>query len=215
MPTRRNRFRVAGLAASSLLFLAVSVVQAAEPTPPAAPAAPATPPPAAGGYGAAAPPAPITAADLVPVGSPAPNFTTVAHDGKKVELSKLKGKNVALFFYPMDDTPGCTKEACDFRDSWDKLQKAGVVVFGISTQDNVSHKAFAEKYKLPMTLLPDEKGEIAAKYKVPVVNGKARRITYLIGKDGKIKHVWPKVTPVGHATEVLAQVEAPPAAAAK
>jgi thioredoxin-dependent peroxiredoxin len=210
MRTRRNRFLVAGLASSAALAAAV-LVQAAEPTPTPPPA----PPAAGGGYGAAAPPAPITAADLLPVGSPAPNFTTVVHDGKKVELAKLKGKTVALFFYPMDDTPGCTKEACDFRDSWDKLQKAGVVVFGISTQDNASHKAFADKYKLPMQLIPDEKGEIAGKYKVPVVNGKARRITYLIGKDGKIKHVWPKVTPVGHATEVLAQVEPPTAAAAK
>ena len=145
---------------------------------------------------------------LLPVGSPAPDFTTTAHTGEKVELSKLKGKPVVLYFYPKDDTPGCTKEACDFRDNWTKLQKAGVVVFGVSTQDNTSHKAFAEKYKLPFALLPDEKGEIARKYKVPVVDGKARRITYLIGKDGKVKHVWPKVTPVGHAGEILAQVEA-------
>jgi peroxiredoxin Q/BCP len=142
------------------------------------------------------------------VGSPAPEFTALSHDGQKVDLAKLKGKNVVLYFYPKDDTPGCTKEACDFRDSWAKLQKAGVVVFGVSTQDNGSHKAFAEKYKLPFALIPDDKGELAAKYKVPVVDGKARRITYLIGKDGKIKHVWPKVTPVGHASEILGQVEA-------
>src|SRR5687767_1193937 len=145
---------------------------------------------------------------LLAVGEPAPDFSAVAHDGKKVELSKLKGKFVVLYWYPKDDTPGCTKEACDFRDNWAKLQKAGVLVYGVSTQDNETHKAFAEKYKLPFPLLPDEKGEIAAKYKVPVVDGKARRITYLVGKDGKIKHVWPKVTPVGHAGEVLAQVEA-------
>ncbi len=155
----------------------------------------------------AADPAPADPA-LLPVGSEAPDFTTTAHSGEKVELSRLKGKPVVLFFYPKDDTPGCTKEACDFRDSWTKLQKAGVVVFGVSTQDNTSHKAFAEKHKLPFALLPDEKGEIAKKFGVPVVDGKARRITYLIGKDGKIKHVWPKVTPVGHAAEILAQVEA-------
>jgi peroxiredoxin Q/BCP len=131
----------------------------------------------------------------------------VAHDGQKVDLGKLKGKYVVLYFYPKDDTPGCTKEACDIRDNWAKMQKAGVAVFGVSTQDNTSHKAFAEKYKLPFPLLPDDKGEIAAKYKVPVVNGNARRITYLIGKDGKIKHVWPKVTPVGHSAEILAQIE--------
>jgi thioredoxin-dependent peroxiredoxin len=156
----------------------------------------------------AAPPAAAPEAALLPVGSPAPDFATTAHTGEKVELSKLKGKPVVLFFYPKDDTPGCTKEACDFRDAWTKLQKAGVVVFGVSGQDNTSHKAFAEKYKLPFALLPDEQGEIAKKYGVPFTNGKAKRITYLIGKDGKVKHVWPKVTPVGHASEILAQVEA-------
>lgn len=204
MPMPKNRFRVAGLAALGL-SLSVAADAAEQPAAPPAAAAPSAPAaPAAPGY----PAAPVSAADLLPVASAAPNFTAVGHDGKKVELAKLKGKNVVLYFYPKDDTPGCTKEACDFRDAWDKLQKAGVVVFGVSTQDNSSHKAFAEKYKLPFALLPDEKGELAAKYKVPVVDGKTRRITYLIGKDGKIKHVWPKVTPVGHSQEILAQVEA-------
>ena len=173
------------------LLSAAGLARAADPTPPAA---------------APTPPAPAPAPELLPVGAPAPTFTAVAHDGQKVDLAKLKGKNVVLYFYPKDDTPGCTKEACDIRDNWTKMQKAGVVVFGVSTQDNSSHKAFAEKYKLPFPLLPDDKGEIAAKYKVPVVDGKARRITYLIGKDGKIKHVWPKVTPVGHASEILNEV---------
>ena len=144
--------------------------------------------------------------DLLAVGSPAPDFTAVAHDGQKVQLAKLKGRYVVLYFYPKDDTPGCTKEACDFRDSWAKLQKMGVAVFGVSTQDNESHKAFAEKYHLPFPLLPDDKREIAGKYKVPVTFGMARRITYLIGKNGKIEHVWPSVNPVGHAGEILAQI---------
>jgi peroxiredoxin Q/BCP len=153
--------------------------------------------------------APLPAAPapaLLPVGAPAPSFTAVAHDGQKLELAKLKGRSVVLYFYPMDDTAGCTKEASEFRDAWDKLQKQGVSVFGVSTQDNSSHKAFAEKYSLPFPLLPDQKGELAAKYKVPVVNGVARRITYLIGKDGKIEHVWPQVNPTGHAAEILAQI---------
>jgi peroxiredoxin Q/BCP len=144
--------------------------------------------------------------DLLPVGAPAPNFTTVAHDGKTVELSKLRGHYVVLYFYPKDDTPGCTKEACEFRDSWSQLQKLGVEVFGVSTQDNRSHQAFAEKHKLPFSLLPDEKGEIAAKYKIPVFAGFARRITYLIGKDGKIVRVWPAVNPTGHSAEILAAI---------
>jgi peroxiredoxin Q/BCP len=153
-------------------------------------------------------PSPAPAPDLLPVGAPAPEFNAVSHDGQKVDLARLKGKYVVLYFYPKDDTPGCTKEACDFRDSWARLQKAGVTVLGVSTQDSSSHKAFADKYKLPFALIPDDKGELAARYKVPVVDGKARRITYLIGKDGKIKHVWPKVTPVGHAAEILSEVEA-------
>jgi thioredoxin-dependent peroxiredoxin len=144
---------------------------------------------------------------LLPVGTAAPDFSAVAHTGEKVELGKLRGKVVVLYFYPKDDTPGCTKQACDIRDLWGKLQKAGVSVYGVSTQDQASHKAFADKYKLPFPLLPDEKGEIANKYRVPVVDGKARRITYLIGKDGNIKRVWPKVTPTGHAAEILAEVE--------
>jgi thioredoxin-dependent peroxiredoxin len=179
------------LLAAPLLALGAGAARAAEQVPP--------PPPV---------PSPAPAPELLPVGSPAPEFTAVSHDGQKIDLAKLKGKNVVLYFYPKDDTPGCTKEACDFRDSWAKLQKAGVVVFGVSTQDSTSHKAFAEKYKLPFSLIPDDKGELAAKYKVPVVDGKARRITYLVGKDGKIKHVWPKVTPVGHASEILAEVDA-------
>jgi peroxiredoxin Q/BCP len=143
---------------------------------------------------------------LLTVGTPAPAFTAVAHDGQQVDLAKLKGKFVVLYFYPMDDTPGCAKEACDFRDNWSKLQKQGVAVFGVSTQDNPSHKSFAAKYNLPFPLLPDPKGELAAKYKVTVSGGVAHRTTYLIGKDGKIAHVWPAVNPVGHASQILAAV---------
>jgi peroxiredoxin Q/BCP len=145
--------------------------------------------------------------DLLPVGAAAPQFSVVAHDGHKVDLARLKGRYVVLYFYPMDDTPGCTIEASNFRDSWAELTKRGVAVFGVSTQDNPSHQAFAKKYSLPFPLLPDPAGEIAAKYKVPVTNGVARRITYLIGKDGKIEHVWPQVKPAGHAAEVLAQIK--------
>jgi peroxiredoxin Q/BCP len=143
---------------------------------------------------------------LWPVGAAAPDFSAVTFDGHKVALGDLKGKYVVLYFYPKDDTPGCTKEACDFRDNWSKLQAAGVAVFGVSTQGNDSHKAFTDKYHLPFPLVPDEKGALAAKYGVPVVNGVSRRITYLIGKDGKIAHVWPSVNPVGHATEVMAAI---------
>jgi peroxiredoxin Q/BCP len=143
---------------------------------------------------------------LLPVGSPAPVFSAVAHDGQKFDLAALKGRYVVLYFYPKDDTSGCTKEACEIRDSWAKLQKLGVAVFGVSTQDNESHRSFAGKYHLPFPLLADDKGEIAARYKVPLTFGMAHRITYLIGKDGKIAHVWPKVNPVGHGAEILAAI---------
>jgi thioredoxin-dependent peroxiredoxin len=146
------------------------------------------------------------AAELLPVGAPAPDFETTAHDGARVKLSALRGRDVVLYFYPMDDTSGCTKEACDFRDAWAQLQEAGVAVFGISTQGNATHVRFAQKYHLPFPLLPDDKGELAGKYHVPLTFGLAHRVTYLIGKDGHIKRVWEKVTPAGHAAEILAAV---------
>jgi peroxiredoxin Q/BCP len=155
---------------------------------------------------------PVAAADLLPAGSAAPVFSARAVSGgaaapTEVDLASLKGHFVVLYFYPKDDTPGCTKEACEFRDSWGALQKRGVLVYGVSTQDVVSHKAFAEKHHLPFPLIADEKGAIAALYKVPVLDGKARRITYLIGPDGRIRHVWPTVNPLGHAAEVMKIVE--------
>jgi thioredoxin-dependent peroxiredoxin len=146
----------------------------------------------------------MSTAELLPVGARAPEFSALAHDGRKIDLGRLKGKYVVIYFYPMDDSPGCTIEASDFRDSWARLLKRGVVVLGVSTQDSVSHQAFAKKYRLPFSLLPDAGGEIAAKYKVPVVNGVARRVTYLIDKSGKVARVWPQVTPTGHAGEILA-----------
>jgi peroxiredoxin Q/BCP len=144
--------------------------------------------------------------ELLPVGAAAPDFAVTTHDGRHVVLSELRGRWVALYFYPMDDTPGCTKEACGFRDAAKPLEEAGVVVLGVSEQGAASHAAFAEKYHLPFPLLPDERGELAAKYHVPVTIGIARRVTYLIGKDGRIAHVWPSVTPSGHAQEILAAV---------
>jgi thioredoxin-dependent peroxiredoxin len=155
---------------------------------------------------AAQPPVPPQPALLAP-GTPAPAVNATAHNGEKVDLAKLRGSYVVLYWYPKDDTTGCTKQACDIRDNWDKLKKAGVKVYGVSTQDNTSHQAFAGKYNLPFPLIPDVNGELAKKYGVPVVDGKARRITYLIDKDGKVKHVWPKAATTGHAAEILAVIE--------
>jgi peroxiredoxin Q/BCP len=144
--------------------------------------------------------------ELLPEGMSAPEFEATAHDGTRVVLSALRGRDVVLYFYPMDDTSGCTKQACDFRDAWARLQDAGVAVFGVSTQGNASHAEFARKYHLPFPLLPDDQRELARKYHVPLTLGLAHRVTYLIGKDGRIKRVWEKVTPVGHAAEILAAV---------
>jgi peroxiredoxin Q/BCP len=141
---------------------------------------------------------------LLDVGAPAPDFTATTHDGRRVVLSELRGRWVALYFYPKDDTPGCTKEACGFRDAAQPLEDAGVVVLGVSEQGAASHAAFADKYHLAFPLLPDEDGAIASAYRVPVTVGLAKRITYLIGKDGRIARVWPSVTPTGHAQEILA-----------
>jgi peroxiredoxin Q/BCP len=145
---------------------------------------------------------------LLPVGAPAPTFAVTAHDGQRIALDELRGKWVALYFYPKDDTPGCTKEACGFRDASKPLEDAGVVVLGVSEQDAASHSAFAEKYHLPFPLLPDDKGEIAAAYHVPVTVGFAKRVTYLIDREGRVARVWPTVTPTGHAQEILAAVSA-------
>jgi peroxiredoxin Q/BCP len=144
---------------------------------------------------------------LIDEGKKAPAFSLKDQDGTLHKLSDYAGKSVVLYFYPKDDTPGCTKEACSFRDSWAALQDAGVVVLGVSEQDAASHTAFVEKYHLPFQLLVDESGGIAAAYHVPVMMGFAHRITYLIDKDGTIKHVWPDVKPVGHADEILAQLK--------
>jgi peroxiredoxin Q/BCP len=134
----------------------------------------------------------------------------VAHDGQTVTLSKLRGHYVVLYFYPRDDTSGCTKEACSFRDAWGELRSRGVVVLGVSTQDNTTHQAFAQKYNLPFRLLPDDKRELTGAYHVPVTLTMARRVTYLIGPDGTIAKVWPNVSPAGHAKEILDSIPSSP-----
>jgi thioredoxin-dependent peroxiredoxin len=151
-------------------------------------------------------PGPTTPDGLLAVGATAPDFAVIAHDGRTIELSKLRGHYVVLYFYPKDDTSGCTKEACSFRDSWAPLQDAGVVVLGVSTQDNASHAKFADKYHLPFPLLPDDHGELTGKYHVPTTLGLDHRVTYLIDKEGVIAHVWPSVKPGGHAGEILTQI---------
>lgn len=143
-------------------------------------------------------------------GDPAPPFTATTQSGNKISLSECKGQNVILYFYPKDDTPGCTKEACAFRDHFADFTKRGALVFGVSTDPVKSHQKFAEKFKLPFTLLADEERKIVQAYGVwgekSFMGRKylgTHRVTFLIGPDGRIKKIWPIVKPAEHAQEVL------------
>lgn len=137
-------------------------------------------------------------------GDAAPAVTFTLQDGKTVELASLKGKQVLVYFYPKDDTPGCTVEAQGLRDAFTDLQAAGVQVFGVSTQDAKSHEAFIDKHDLPFPLVVDERGDVARAFRVPVKGEYAARQSFLIGADGKVKKVWLEVKPADHAGEVLA-----------
>ena len=144
-------------------------------------------------------------------GKAAPAFTLTDADGKLVALKSLAGKDVIVYFYPKDDTPGCTKEACGFRDGWKDLQKAGVVVLGVSPDAAASHKKFAAKYKLPFTLLSDPDRAVMETYGAwgeKVLYGKkvtgVIRSTVWIGGNGKVKKHWKRVREAAtHPAEVI------------
>jgi len=144
-------------------------------------------------------------------GDPAPDFTAPTNGGGKVSLSDFKGKHVILYFYPKDDTPGCTKEACAFRDHFARFKRKGAVVLGLSVDPVKAHDKFAKKFKLPFALLSDEDKKIVQAYGVwgekQFMGRKyqgTHRVTFLIGPDGRIKKIWPQVKPEEHAEEVLA-----------
>ena len=147
---------------------------------------------------AAAGPAPTD--DLV--GKPAPDFTAKAEDGTSVHLAALKGKRVVVYFYPKDETPGCTKEACSFRDAWQDIAKTGAVLIGISADTSDSHKAFAAHYKLPFLLVSDPDGKIGGTYGVPF-EGHHQRQTFVVGADGTVLKVHRKVDVTMHAAQIL------------
>jgi peroxiredoxin Q/BCP len=140
----------------------------------------------------------------------APKFELKDQSGDEVRLRDLKGKWVVLYFYPKDDTPGCTKEACNFRDNYGALQARGAVVLGVSGDSEASHQKFREKYSLPFQLLADPEHEIAKAYGAwGTKNNYGRtyegiiRSTFIIGPDGRIKKTWPRVKPDSHGQEVL------------
>jgi thioredoxin-dependent peroxiredoxin len=172
-----------------------------------APAASATPPATSAGAAAATT---AGAGDVDPlVGNPAPDFTTNAQDGTSVHIAALKGKPVVIYFYPKDETPGCTKEACSFRDSWKDLAKTGAVLVGVSADGLDSHKAFVKHWKLPFLLVSDADGAIAKKYSVPF-EGMHKRQTIVIGADGNVRKVYRKVDVMVHAQQVLADLSPAP-----
>jgi peroxiredoxin Q/BCP len=136
------------------------------------------------------------------VGTDAPAFTTKDTNGNTVSLSDFAGKTVVLYFYPKDDTPGCTKQACSFRDAQTQYQGKNVVVLGVSADDEASHQAFTEKFKLNFPLLADKDKSLIQAYDVDG-GGYAKRVTYVIDPNGKITHVDTAVSTTTHASDIL------------
>ncbi len=152
------------------------------------------------------------------VGDRAPEFSTLTSGGSTLSLAELKGKPVIVYFYPRDDTPGCTKEACGFRDAFAEFKKRGALILGVSPDSVKSHDKFISKFQLPFPLLSDTEHRIAEAYGVwgeKIFMGRkylgVHRVTFLVGPDGRIQNIWPRVKPEEHAAEVLAALDALPA----
>lgn len=152
---------------------------------------------------------------MLKAGDKAPGFSLATDGGGKVSLKDLKGKKVVLYFYPKDDTSGCTTEACEFRDKWSAVKAAGAVVLGVSPDSPASHDKFKAKYKLPFTLLADPDHSVAESFgawgEKSMYGRKYQgvlRSTFIIDEAGRIATVFPKVKPKGHAAEVLAALTA-------
>lgn len=144
------------------------------------------------------------------IGEPAPDFSLPDANGNLIDLKDYRGQWVILYFYPRDNTPGCTKEACSFRDAYPQYQAQNVVVLGVSTDDAKSHAKFIKKYELPFSLLIDSEGEVAGRYGsygLKKFMGKEymgiTRSTFIIGPDGTLMKIYRKVKPADHAQEVL------------
>jgi peroxiredoxin Q/BCP len=147
---------------------------------------------------------------VIEEGKPAPDFELTSDTGETVRLSDLRGRPVVLYFYPKDDTPGCTTEACEFRDAYDVYRERGAEILGVSPDDVDSHEKFKTKYQLPFTLLADPDHEVAEKYGVwgeRKFAGKKymgiNRSTFVIDADGKVAQAMLGIKPAGHAEEVL------------
>lgn len=147
---------------------------------------------------------------MIEEGKPAPDFELQTDSGDTVKLSDLRGKPVVLYFYPKDDTPGCTTEACEFRDAYDVFRERGIEVLGVSPDDVASHEKFKNKYELPFTLLADPDHSVAEKYGVWGERSFAgrnymgiNRSTFIIDRDGNVAHAMMGIKPAGHAARVL------------
>jgi peroxiredoxin Q/BCP len=148
----------------------------------------------------------VMAAPILKIGDDAPTFTLPDSQGNQVSLNDYKGKWAVLYFYPKDDTPGCTKEACHFRDDFKTLEALGAKVIGVSIDDSFSHKKFAEKYNLPFPLLSDASGEVADRYGALnnfLVIKLAKRYTFLINPQGKIAKIYLSVDTSKHSQEII------------
>jgi peroxiredoxin Q/BCP len=142
-------------------------------------------------------------ADLPQQGESLPDLELTTESGEHIGTGELTGQRTVLYFYPKDDTPGCTKEACAFRDRMNDYAKAGIQVYGVSLDSPESHHTFREKYGLNFPLLTDEEGQASKALGVLGERGKARRVTFLLDPEGRISKVYPEVSPQTHAEEIL------------
>ena len=150
---------------------------------------------------------------MLKAGDPAPDFEAVLDNGETVSLSQFKGKNVVLYFYPKDNTPGCTREACDFRDNISSLEEKNTVVLGVSPDSVKSHQKFKDKFDLPFPLISDEAKDVAQAFGVwreKKMYGKIRmgivRSTFIIGPDGLISKAYDSVKVAGHVEDIIASL---------
>lgn len=149
-------------------------------------------------------------AGMVAVDQAAPAFMLQDQSGRVRQLSEYRGHPVVLYFYPRDATPGCTREACAFRDAWERLSATRAVVLGVSTDDVESHRRFRDEHQLPFDLLADLDGEVARRFGVPMRLGMSMRVTFLIDAQGVVRRVYEDVDPGVHADEVISAIEAMP-----
>ncbi len=140
------------------------------------------------------------------IGDLAPDFSATDTNGKLVTLTGLKGQRFVIYFYPKDDTPGCTKEACNFRDNWDRYLSQGIKVYGVSMDDETSHQAFTQKFNLPFPLLADVNGLVATAFDASG-GAYAKRVTYVVSADGVIEQVYTTVNTSTHAEDILAALK--------